>query len=159
MLADVVTPGWAPFLYLALAKDVTGFIQAHDIALNYDFDTFIGGHLDRRGTRDDVITHQEFARDLGRAAAKAISEVQFADIAMEIGTFDDPALLITRYYEARDKNCVETMLPKWESRLKGTRIFMLSNCFAMAEAASIDPSVSAIHQNSTMTVADLPSYP
>jgi glyoxylase-like metal-dependent hydrolase (beta-lactamase superfamily II) len=34
MLVDVVFPGWVPFAYLALADDVTGFIEAHDIALN-----------------------------------------------------------------------------------------------------------------------------
>jgi hypothetical protein len=48
MLVDVVFPGWVPFLYLAIADNVTGFIKAHDIALdNYDFDTFVGGHLTR----------------------------------------------------------------------------------------------------------------
>ena len=40
MLVDIVFPGWVPFPYLAIAKDVAGFIKAHDIALdNYDFDT------------------------------------------------------------------------------------------------------------------------
>lgn len=92
--------------------DVAGFIKAHETALNYDFDTFIGGHLDRPGRWDDVTEHQKFARDIGWAATKAIKEYQFADIAMEVGTFDDPGVLITRYFEVRDKNCVDTKLPK-----------------------------------------------
>jgi hypothetical protein len=56
MLVDIVFPGWVPFPYLAKAKDTAGFIKAHDIALvKYDFDTFVGGHLTRLGTRNDVI--------------------------------------------------------------------------------------------------------
>jgi len=56
MLVDVIFPGWVPFLYLAIAKDVDGFIKAHDIALNnYDFDTLVPGHFTRLGTRNDVI--------------------------------------------------------------------------------------------------------
>ena len=56
MLVDIVFPGWVPFPDLAIAKDVAGFIKAHDIALdNYDFDKFVGGHLTRLGTRNDVV--------------------------------------------------------------------------------------------------------
>ena len=70
MLVDVVFPGWVPFVYLAITEDVAGFIKAHDIVLNnYDFDTFVGGHLTRLGIRDDVITQQEFVSDLRKAAS------------------------------------------------------------------------------------------
>src|SRR5918997_5915409 len=34
MLVDVIFPGWVPFVYLALAEDVYGYIQAHDTVLN-----------------------------------------------------------------------------------------------------------------------------
>ena len=55
MLVDVIFPGWVPFPYLAVATDIAGVINAHDIVLNnYDFDTFVGGHLTRTGTIDDV---------------------------------------------------------------------------------------------------------
>jgi hypothetical protein len=44
MLVDIVVPGWVPFPYLAIAKDASGLIKAHDIALDkYDFDKFVGG--------------------------------------------------------------------------------------------------------------------
>ena len=87
MLVDVVFPGWVPYVYLGIADDVAGSIKAPDIALNnYNFDTFVGGHLTRLGTRDDVVTQQEFISDLGKAAAKANSEVQFGDIAAQVGS-------------------------------------------------------------------------
>jgi hypothetical protein len=140
-----------PFLYLAIADNITGFIKAHDIALNnYDFETFVGGHLTRLGTRDDVVTQQEFVSDLGKAAANANSEVQFSDIAAQVGSTEDIWLLFSKYVDAVNQNCVQTMLPKWESRLAGADSFMPTHCFAMTQAGRVDPSVSAILQNSTM---------
>jgi hypothetical protein len=54
-----------------MAKDTAGFIKAHDIALNnYDFNTFVGGHLTRLETRNDVILQKEFVFHLEKAAAK-----------------------------------------------------------------------------------------
>jgi glyoxylase-like metal-dependent hydrolase (beta-lactamase superfamily II) len=154
MLIDVVFPGWVPFAYLAIAQDVAGYIKAHDTILsNYDFDTFIGGHLTRLGTRDDVVTQQEFISDLENAAAKANSEVQFGDIAAQVGSTNDTWLLFSKYIDAVDQNCVQSMLPKWESRLAGAEAFMPTHCFAMTESGRVDPSVSAILQNSTM-IAD-----
>jgi glyoxylase-like metal-dependent hydrolase (beta-lactamase superfamily II) len=151
MLVDVIFPGWVPFAYLAIAEDVAGFIKAHGIALNnYDFDTFVGGHLTRLGTRDDVVTQQEFVSDLEKAAAKANNEVQFGDIAARVGNTNDTWLLFSKYIDAVNDNCVQTMLPKWESRLGGAEAFMPTHCFAMTESGRVDPSVSAILQNSPM---------
>ena len=67
MLVDVIFPGWVPFPYLAIAKDVAGFIKVDDIVLKYDFDTLVGGHLTRLGTRNDVIVQKEFVSDLEKA--------------------------------------------------------------------------------------------
>ena len=73
MLVDIIFPGWVPFPYLAIAKDVAGFIKTHEIALNnYDFDTIVAGHLTRLGTRNDVIVQKEFVSDLEKALAKRI---------------------------------------------------------------------------------------
>jgi hypothetical protein len=151
MLVDIVFPGWVPFVYLAIAEDVAGFIKAHDIALNnYDFNTFVGGHLTRIGTRDDVLTQKEFVADLEKAAAKANSEVQFTDIAKEVGSFDNTWLIYSKYIDAVDQKCIDTMLSKWENRLGGAHAFMPTHCFAMTQAGRVEPSVNAILQNSTM---------
>ena len=119
MLVDVVFPGWVPYVYLAISSDVAGFIKSHDIILNnYDFDTFVGGHLTRLGTEDDVKTQQEFVNDLEKAAVKANSEVQFADIASQVG-YKRPilGLLYSKYIDAVDQNCVAILC--WQSGRTG----------------------------------------
>jgi glyoxylase-like metal-dependent hydrolase (beta-lactamase superfamily II) len=106
MLVDVVFPGWAPFPYLATAKDVAGFIKSHDIALNnYDFNTFVGGHLTRLGTINDVILQREFVSDLERAAAQANQQVSFGEIAKQVGGGQpNPWLIFSKYIDAVGKN-------------------------------------------------------
>ena len=146
MLVDVIFPGWVPFPYLAIAKDVAGFIKAHDIALNnYDFDTLVAGHLTRLGTRNDVIVQKEFVSDLEKAAAKANQEVLLSKIASQVGGFANPWLAI----DAVNANCMNSMLPKWETRLGGAQEFMSTHCFTMAQSERIDPTVQALTQNST----------
>ena len=150
MLVDIIFPGWVPFPYLAIAKDVAGFIKAHDIALNnYDFDTLVAGHLTRLGTRDDVIVQKEFVSDLEKAAGKANQEVLFSKIASQVGRFDNPWLIFSKYIDAVNEDCVNNMLPKWENRLGGARQFMSTHCFTMAESGRVDPTVHALLQNST----------
>jgi hypothetical protein len=50
MLVDVVVPGWVPFHALGGATEVAGYMDAHDAALSYPFDTLVAGHLTRSGT-------------------------------------------------------------------------------------------------------------
>ncbi|HJU58828.1 MAG TPA: MBL fold metallo-hydrolase, partial [Nitrososphaeraceae archaeon] len=150
MLVDVIFPGWVPFPYLAVSKDIAGYIKAHDIVLkNYDFDTFVGGHLTRLGTMNDVILQKEFISDLEKAAGKANNEILFSETAKEVGSFDNPWLIFSKYIDAVDEKCVLDMLPKWENKLGGAREVMSTHCYAMSQAGRIDPTVQALLQNST----------
>jgi glyoxylase-like metal-dependent hydrolase (beta-lactamase superfamily II) len=150
MLVDVIFPGWVPFPYLAIAKDTAGFIKAHDIALNnYDFDTIVAGHLTRLGTRNDVIIQKEFVSDLEKAAGRANQGVQFGKVASQVGRFDNPWLIFSKYIDAVGENCVSNMLPKWEKRLGGAQQFMSTHCFTMAQSGRVDPTVQVLLQNST----------
>ncbi|HEY7081072.1 MAG TPA: MBL fold metallo-hydrolase [Nitrososphaeraceae archaeon] len=154
MLVDIIFPGWIPFPYLAIAKDTAGFIKAHDIALNnYDFDTLVGGHLTRLGTRNDVIVQKEFVSDLEKAAAQANQQVSFGDIAKQVGGGGgqpNPWLMFSKYIDAINENCVNSMLPKWENRLGGAQQFMSTHCFTMTESGRVDPTMHELLQNSTL---------
>jgi glyoxylase-like metal-dependent hydrolase (beta-lactamase superfamily II) len=154
MLVDIIFPGWIPFPYLAIAKDTAGFIKAHDIALkNYDFDTLVGGHLTRLGTRNDVIVQKEFVSDLEKAAAQANQQVSFGEIAKQVGGGGgqpNPWLMFSKYIDAINENCVNSMLPKWENRLGGAQQFMSTHCFTMTESGRVDPTMHELLQNSTL---------
>ena len=148
MLVDIIFPGWIPFPYLAIAKDTAGFIEAHDIALNnYDFNTIVAGHLTRLGTKADVGVQRELVMDLEKAADNANQNVSFSGIASQVGSFDNPWLLFSKYIDAINKQCEEVMLPKWESKLGGAEIFMSTHCFTMTESGRVDPTIQALFQD------------
>ena len=150
MLVDVIFPGWVPFPYLAVSKDIAGFIKAHDIVLNnYEFDTFVGGHLTRLGKINDVTVQKEFISNLEKAAGKANNEILFSETAKEVGGFNNPWLIFSKYNDAVDEICVQDMLPKWENKLGGARELMSTHCFTMSSSVRVDPTVQALSQNST----------
>jgi glyoxylase-like metal-dependent hydrolase (beta-lactamase superfamily II) len=148
MLVDIIFPGWVPFPYLALANDVFGYIEAHDIALNnYDFDTFVGGHLTRLGTREDVEVQREFIRDLINASIKANSNVTFGEVLQKVGGPTDNVWAIFKtYLDTAAERCTNEMLPKWQHRLGGAQEFMFSHCWTMEESLRIDPTTKTLEQ-------------
>jgi glyoxylase-like metal-dependent hydrolase (beta-lactamase superfamily II) len=147
MLVDIIFPGWVPFPDLALAEDVFGFIKAHDIALNYDFDTFVGGHLTRVGTREDVQVQREFITDLVAASNRANQNVTFSEVLQKVGGPTNNLWAIFKtYLDTVAEQCTNEMLPKWQQRLGGAQEFMFSHCWTMAESLRIDPTTKTLQQ-------------
>ncbi|NJN81757.1 MAG: hypothetical protein HC802_05345 [Caldilineaceae bacterium] len=137
MLVDVVFPGWSMFRDLALAEDVPGFIQAHDATLAYDFDTFVGGHLTRTGTREDVEIQREYVMDMVANATQALQTVDFFAIGMEVG-FENQWLLFESYLNALTDMCADLTLEKWGDQLGGADIFTPSHCFQIIASLRIE---------------------
>ncbi|HZN68814.1 MAG TPA: MBL fold metallo-hydrolase, partial [Tepidisphaeraceae bacterium] len=75
MLVDVVLPGWVPFQNFNIDEDVPGSIAAPDQALAYPWKHFIGGHMGRLGTREDLAVHQEYIADLVEGVKAALANV------------------------------------------------------------------------------------
>ena len=139
MLVDIVYPGWIVFDGLAGSENVTGFIRAHDIALNnYDFDKFVGGHVIRLGTPQDIITQKEFVSDLKAAAQTGLKSVNFSSVAQEVGGFSNPWLVTKTYFDTITGQCIDIMKDKWESRLGGINVFLADNCNAMTRSLRVD---------------------
>jgi glyoxylase-like metal-dependent hydrolase (beta-lactamase superfamily II) len=87
MLIDIVNPGWAPVFLSNLTEDIPGYIEAPANALAYQWKHFIGGHLGRLGTRDDVTLHQQYMADISESSRKAIDSAD-----------------LTRYFEKYGEN-------------------------------------------------------
>jgi glyoxylase-like metal-dependent hydrolase (beta-lactamase superfamily II) len=72
MLVDIVNPGWAPVYLSNLTEDIPGYLEAAATALTYRWRHFIGGHMGRLGTRDDVTVHQQYMADIAESSRRAI---------------------------------------------------------------------------------------
>lgn len=150
MWVDVVFPGWVPFKDLALAKDVLGAVAAHDQALAVPFDTFVGGHLTRLGTRDDVEIARQYVLDVQAAAGGALAAVDFFSIVSEIGFLDpnDPSFLnqwelFDTYLNAVAAHAEQTVLATWLNELGGADVFTFGHCLAMVESLRVDANAVA----------------
>ncbi|MBO3751700.1 MBL fold metallo-hydrolase [Streptosporangiaceae bacterium NEAU-GS5] len=75
MLIDIVNAGWVPIYNLNLSEDVPGYIGAPDQAMAYPWTHYIGGHLGRLGTRDDLVLHQRYIADIVDSAHAALASV------------------------------------------------------------------------------------
>jgi glyoxylase-like metal-dependent hydrolase (beta-lactamase superfamily II) len=137
MLVDVIFPGWVPFKDLALAEDIPGFIEAHDEALSFDFDTLIGGHLTRLGNRQDVEIQKEYIQDIQTNAAQALQTVDFFAVAQEVG-FGNPWLLFDSYLDAVAQECETLTLEKWLGMLGAADVWTKDHCFNIAESLRIE---------------------
>ena len=75
MLIDIVNSGWVPIYNCNLSEDIPGYIDAPATALTYPWKTYIGGHLGRLGTREDIELHQAYIADIVESAQGALSMV------------------------------------------------------------------------------------
>lgn len=137
MLVDVIVPGWVPFKNLSLAEDVQGYIDVHDTVLGYPFETFVGGHLTRVGTREDVQIAREYVHDIQAASANALATVDFFAVAARTG-FANQWHLFDEYLDEVAQTAAAQVEAEWVGQLGGADIFTEDHCFTMAESLRID---------------------
>ena len=147
MIVDIIYPGWAPFYELGEAKYVIGYIEAHDQILAYDFVHYVGGHIDRSGTRDDVLTQREYVHDLYTNCAKTINLTATDDPVLGIKAISEPVLaknpgnswaVTDTYLDVTSSYCNNLTNAKWLNRLAGSDVFGKSNAATMVESLRID---------------------
>ncbi|KAF2716569.1 Metallo-hydrolase/oxidoreductase [Polychaeton citri CBS 116435] len=148
MLVDVVYPGWIPFNALGEVQSVPGYIRAHDQLLTYDFEHFVGGHLNRAGTRQDVIISQEYVHDLYETAVSAIGMSAEANSSLSVASVIEPSVekldlnnpwaLFDTYIDILADYVTKNLADRWSDRLYGTDVYGRSHAMAMLESVRID---------------------
>jgi glyoxylase-like metal-dependent hydrolase (beta-lactamase superfamily II) len=137
MLVDVVFPGWVPFAYLAESQNIPGWLEAPAQALGYPFHTFVGGHLTRLGTRDDVTIQQEYIADLKAAAANAISTFNVETVYNSVDTAN-PWAVFRGYLDGVAAQASAAVVPGWIDKLGGTDVYTPANAYQLVESLRID---------------------
>ncbi|WP_310620679.1 MBL fold metallo-hydrolase [Flexibacterium corallicola] len=141
MLVDIIFPGWTPFEDLAIAESVAGFLEAHDVALSYDFDYFIGGHQSRYGTRQDVETQKAYFNDTLVAAEKANAAMDFGAALIEAearGGKGNPWVYVKIMLDKVTAQCAAEVEKKWSDRLGGVDIYTYSHCWEITGHQRVD---------------------
>ena len=135
MLVDVVYPGYMPYKNLGIAEDIPGYIDVQRRALQYDFSTFVGGHVTRLGDRSDVELSLEFVTDLQKTAGRALNTFTLAEFAKtNASKSKDKWDLHNEYEKAIVDRCYGELLPRWQERLADSPTYLRDNCWAMMES-------------------------
>jgi glyoxylase-like metal-dependent hydrolase (beta-lactamase superfamily II) len=103
----------------------------------YPFRTFIGGHLTRLGTRDDVVIQQEYVADLKAQAARAIDTFNIADVYKSVDPAN-PWAIFRGYLDGVAAQAANAVVPRWIDRLGGADVYTLPNAYQLVESLRID---------------------
>jgi glyoxylase-like metal-dependent hydrolase (beta-lactamase superfamily II) len=136
MLIDIVNIRWAPFGIVNLSEDIPGFIEAPATALSYPWKHFIGGHLGRLGTRDDVLLHQQYMGDIVENVKSAITKVEFAPYAEKYG--DNAWAAVKGYLDAITDMAAAPVITKYTGVLAAADVYTASTTFWLMESLRLD---------------------
>jgi glyoxylase-like metal-dependent hydrolase (beta-lactamase superfamily II) len=137
MIVDVIFPGWMPWRRFAVAQDVPAyFAQVREIS-NWDFDTLVGGHVARTGTRADVATQLAFMEDLKAAAATALKRTTPGE-GVHPSDRGNPWAVFDNYIDRVVVDCVNQLTPKWSTKLAAFDVYVWDQCYSMEQSLRID---------------------
>jgi glyoxylase-like metal-dependent hydrolase (beta-lactamase superfamily II) len=145
MVVDIVFPGWVPFKDLAVAESIGGFVEAHNLILNYDFDHYVGGHRSTTeapaGTRAHVETQQAYLADVFEAGARANAAMDFGSAfgaAAARGGQANLYAITSILLDSIAQQCADEVEEKWRGRLGGVDIFTFGHCMRVTLHQRID---------------------
>ncbi len=143
MLIDIVNSGWVPIYNLNLSEDVPGYIQAPTTALSYPWKHFIGGHLGRLGTRDDIAVHQQYIADIEASARQALATVDPTPYFQKYGA--NPWAAVRGYLDEVTDRAAAPVIAKYTGVLAAADVdvFTSTTTFAILQSIRLDLGPSA----------------
>jgi glyoxylase-like metal-dependent hydrolase (beta-lactamase superfamily II) len=136
MLIDIVNAGWAPVYISNLTEDIPGYIEAPANALAYPWKHFIGGHLGRLGTRDDVTLHQQYMADIAASIRTAIDTVDPTPYFVKYG--ENAWAGVKGYLDAVSDTAAAPVVEKYTGVLAAADVFTASTTFWVMESIRLD---------------------
>jgi len=136
MLIDIVNVRWAPFGIVNLSEDIPGYIEAPATALSYPWKHFIGGHLGRLGTRDDVLLHQQYMADIVANVKIAMGKVDPTPYFQKYG--DNAWAGVKGYLDEITDVAAAPVIEKYTGVLAAADVYTASTTFWVMESLRLD---------------------
>jgi glyoxylase-like metal-dependent hydrolase (beta-lactamase superfamily II) len=136
MLVDVNLPGWVPFDSFNLNEDVPGSIAAPAKAMTYPWKHFIGGHMGRLGTRQDMVVYQQYVNDIVDNVKKALTAVDPTPYFAKYG--DNSWAAVKEYQAAQVAYAADPVIKKYTGVLAAADVYTASTTFIILESLRLD---------------------
>jgi glyoxylase-like metal-dependent hydrolase (beta-lactamase superfamily II) len=137
VFTDLVMPGWAPYRGWGNADYPPGMLAAHDAILALDFDTYVGGHVYRTGTKQDVQQSRDFFLDLWNTTTKKMGEVSWADATAGIEAANAWAAQAA-WMEEISAQVTAELVERWGTILAGVDTFTPATVASAVVSISTD---------------------
>lgn len=136
MLVDIVNPGWAPAYQSDLTEDVQGCIAAPETALTYPWNHFIGGHMGRLGTRQDIVVHQRYMADVSDSSRRALDGVDPTPYFLKYG--ENTWAGVKGYLDAITAAAATPVIEKYTGVLAAADVLTVSTTFRVMQSLRLD---------------------
>jgi len=136
MLIDIVNVGWAPFAVANLSEDIPGYIEAPAKALAFPWKHFIGGHLGKLGTRDDVTLHQRYMADIVDNVKHAINTVDPTRYFQKYG--ENAWAGVKGYLDEVTETAAAPVVEKYAGLLAAADVYTANTVFWVMESVRLD---------------------
>ncbi len=137
MVVDIVFPGWMAWRRFALAQHIPGYFAQVEEIRKMDWDVFVGGHVARTGTHADVDTQAEFNNDVKQAATTALATTKPGEGLNPLDK-NNPWAFFDHYIDRVAAQCVNTLTPKWSTKLGGFDVYVWDQCYSMEQTLRIE---------------------
>ena len=131
-----IHPGWVPIYRSNLSEDIPGYIEAPANALAYSWKHFIGGHMGRLGTRDDLALHQQYMADISESSKKAIDTVDPTPYFQKYG--ENMWAAVKGYLDEVTTPAAAPVIEKYTGLLAAADVFTESTTFWVMESIRLD---------------------
>src|ERR1700694_5980920 len=136
MLVDLVNPGWAPVYLANLTEDIPGYVAVHANALAYPWKHYIGGHMGRLGTRDDVTLHQQYMADIAESCRKTIDSVDLTPYFVKYG--ENLWAAFKGGLDEMARTAAAPVIEKYTGVLAAADVFTESTTFQVMQSIRLD---------------------
>jgi hypothetical protein len=136
MLVDIANVRWVPFAVTNLSDDIPGYLEAPAKALVYPWKHFIGGHLGKLGTRDDLILHQQYMADIVESVKKTIFEVDPTPYLQRYG--ENAWAAYKEYLDAITDQAAAPVIEKYTGILAAADVYTASTTFWTMQSLRLD---------------------
>ena len=136
MLVDIILPGWAPYDSFNLNEDVLGSLAAPATALSFPWKHFIGGHMGRLGTRNDLVIYEQYVNDIIAGAKASLTAVDPTPYFVKYG--DNSWAALKEYQNAQIAYAANPVIKKYTGVLAAADVYTASTAFVLLEAIRLD---------------------
>ena len=136
MLVDLILPGWVPYDSFNLNEDVPGSLAVPATAMAYPWTHFIGGHMGRLGTRDDMAVYQQYVTDLIDNIKIALGAVDPTPFFARYGNNSWAA--VKTFQDAQVAYAAAPVIKKYTGVLAAADVYTASTAFHILESIRLD---------------------